>query len=199
MQSMMSKSIVDSLNNPPHCKRTCVPYIGVLVKAFCHPKQKGRQHARAERMSAELTIWRVSDEQLNQMKEGTVLQMKNLGVKSGRDGRIQLTAKADTPMEPLSREPTHSIWTFSVRVRGSPSHITCSHNSHVQETRTHPVGSRSWCNCGENWTAGRKHLSCLRNRWICVCHETCLKSQLAKQWPLPSRQCWKTTRCCRIS
>ena len=108
IQSMASRSVVDSLNDETTCERTSVPYVRVLVKGFYHSRQKGR-HARAEQKSADLTIWRVSDEQLNQMKEGTVLRMKNLGVKSGRDGRIQLTAKADTPMEPLSREPTHSI------------------------------------------------------------------------------------------
>ena len=40
------------------------------------------------------------------MKEGTVLRIKNLGVKADRDGRLQLSAKADTQMEPLSSVPT---------------------------------------------------------------------------------------------
>merc|ERR1719296_347407 len=54
--------------------------------------------------SAELTIWRVSEEQLHLMKEGTVVRMKNLGVKSERNGLLQITAKQDTIMEPLSSE-----------------------------------------------------------------------------------------------
>ena len=105
MQSMTSRSVVDSLNDQTICERTSLPYVRVLVKGFYHSRQKGR-HARAEQKSADLTIWRVSDEQLNRLKEGTVLRMKNLAVKSGRDGRLQLKAKTDTPMEPLSIEPT---------------------------------------------------------------------------------------------
>lgn len=97
---------MDSLENASRCERTSVPYVRVIVRSFCHLKQKSRHRARAEQKTAELTIWRVSDEQLNRVKEGTVLRMKNLGVKADRAGRLQLTAKADTEMEPLSSEPT---------------------------------------------------------------------------------------------
>jgi hypothetical protein len=106
LQSIVSKSISDSLKSVSHSERTSLPYVRMLVRAFCHLKQKDRRHVRTEQMTAELTIWRVSDEQLNRIKEGVVLRMKNLGVKADRDGRLQLSAKADTQMEPLSREPT---------------------------------------------------------------------------------------------
>lgn len=106
LQSIMSKSISDSLQNVSHSERTSLPYIRVLVTAFCYLKQKGRRHARREQKTAELIIWRVSDEQLNRIKEGVVLRMFHLGVKSDRDGRLQLSAKADTQMESLVREPT---------------------------------------------------------------------------------------------
>jgi hypothetical protein len=106
LHSMVSKSIVDSMKNATRHERTSLPYVRMLVRAFSHLKQKGRHPARAEQKTAELTVWRVSDEQLNRMKEGTVLRMKNLGVKADRDGRLQLSAKADTKMEPLSSVPT---------------------------------------------------------------------------------------------
>lgn len=106
LQSMVSKSIVDSLKNATRYERTSLPYLRVLVRSFCHLKQKDHHRAKAEQKTAELTIWRVSDGQLNRMKEGTVLRMKNLGVKADRDGRLQLSAKADTQMEPLSSVPT---------------------------------------------------------------------------------------------
>jgi len=109
LQSMISKSIEDSLKDHSSSERKSVPYIKVLVKAFCHSKQTARNldhHARTQKISAELTIWRVSEEQLRLLKEGTVVRMKNLGVKSDRDGLLQLSAKSDTQMEPLSSEPT---------------------------------------------------------------------------------------------
>jgi len=103
LQSMVSKSIEESLKDHSSSERTSEPYIKVLVKAFCHSRQIARNldhHAKTQKMSAELTIWRVSEEQLQLMKEGTIVRMKNLGVKSNRGG-LQLSANSDTPMEPF--------------------------------------------------------------------------------------------------
>jgi hypothetical protein len=106
LQSIVSKSISDSLQNVSHSERTSLPYVRMLVTAFCNLKQKGRRHARTEQKTAELIIWRVSDEQISRIKEGVVLRMKNLGVKADRNGRLQLSAKTETQMESLIREPT---------------------------------------------------------------------------------------------
>ncbi|KAL7544940.1 hypothetical protein ACHAWF_008312, partial [Thalassiosira exigua] len=111
LQSMVSKSIEDSLKDHSSSERSSVPYTKVVVKAFCHGKKVARnleRHGREPRIniSAELTIWRATEEQLHLMKEGTVVRTKNLGVKSD-SGILQLTANSDTQLEPLSTEPTH--------------------------------------------------------------------------------------------
>lgn len=106
LQSMVSKSIEDSLKDHSPTERSSSPYVKLLVKAFC--KSKPPHHRQGKQsMSAELTIWRVSEEQLHLMKEGSVVRMKNLGVKSDRGGLLQLSANADTQMEPLQSEPTN--------------------------------------------------------------------------------------------
>ena len=108
LQSMVSKSIEDSLKDHSSSQRTSAPYVKVLVKAFYHSKRTARNldhPASTQSKSAELTIWRVSEEQLHLMKEG-VVRMKNLYPKSDRDGLLQLSANSDSQMEPLSSEPT---------------------------------------------------------------------------------------------
>merc|ERR1712127_719851 len=104
LQSMVSKSIEDSLKDHSSSERTSEQYIKVLVKAYCHAKQT--QHNISLEMSADLTIWRVSEEQLQLMREGTVVRMKNLGVKSDRDGLLQLSANSDTLMESFPSDTT---------------------------------------------------------------------------------------------
>ena len=105
LQGLVSKSIEDSMKDSSSSKRTSVPYLKVHVKAFCRSKYTPK-NLEAQTMSAELKVWRVSEEQLHVLKEGTVVRMKNLDVKAGRDGLLQLSASPETPMEPLSREPT---------------------------------------------------------------------------------------------
>lgn len=106
MQNKVAKSIEDAVKDHSHSERTSLPYLRVLVKAFCRSKQKGRRQTNKQSKTAELTIWRVTEEQLHLMKEGTVVRMKNVAVKSDHDGMLQLSAKCDTQMEPLPAQPT---------------------------------------------------------------------------------------------
>ena len=104
MQSMVSKSIEDSMKDHASSERKSSSYIKVLAKAFCRSKKQVT--ADKQKQLAELTIWRVTEEQLYLIKEGTVVRIKELGVKSDRGGLLQLSANAKTVMESLPSEPT---------------------------------------------------------------------------------------------
>lgn len=106
MQNKVAKSIEDAVKDHSHSERTSLPYLRALVKSFCRSKQKGRRQTNKQIETAVLTIWRVTEEQLHLMKEGTVVRMKNVAVKSDHDGMLQLSAKCDTQMEPLPSQPT---------------------------------------------------------------------------------------------
>lgn len=116
---MVSKSIEDSLKDHSTPERSSVPYIRVLVNAFCRSKQANDRDAKV----AELTVWRVSEEHLHLLKEGTVVRMKNLGVKSDRGGLLQLSANADTQIESLPVEPTQHQLIQSGYVERSPKSL----------------------------------------------------------------------------
>ena len=103
MQSMVSKSIEDSLKDHSSTERTSSSYMRVLVKVFCRSK---KVRADKQQQLAELTIWRITEEQLHLMKEGTFVRMKDLGVKCDRGGFLQLSANAATIMESLQKDPT---------------------------------------------------------------------------------------------
>ncbi len=105
LQSMVSKFIGDSLRNESAPERKSNPYVKTLVKTF------HRDHTKVStQASAELTVWRVSDEQFDLLKEGAVLRMKNLGVKEkNRDGLLQLRAGPETVMELLSDESKRQL------------------------------------------------------------------------------------------
>ena len=116
---MVSRSIEDSLKDHAAPDRTSIPYIRVLVKALCRSKQT----EKSQKMTAELTVWRVSEEHLHLLKEGAVVRMKNLGVKSGRGGLLQLSANKDAKMEPLPTEPTQYQLIESGYVERSPNSL----------------------------------------------------------------------------
>ncbi len=106
VQNKVAKSVQDSVKDQSTLERTSVPYLRVLVKSLCPSKQKIRRRARELNMTAELTIWRVSEEQLHLVKEGAVVRMKNVSVRSDHDGILQLSAKGDTHTESLSSQST---------------------------------------------------------------------------------------------
>jgi len=104
LQSMVSKLIGD-LRDESVPERKSNPYVKTLVKTF------HRDHrAASTQASAELTVWRVSDDQFDLLKEGTVLRMKNLGIKEkSRDGFLQLRAGPETVMVPLSEDSKRQL------------------------------------------------------------------------------------------
>ena len=107
LQSMMSKSIEDSMRNDPLVERKSKAYVKLLVMAFS-PKGATENNSHRTPLVAELTIWRVSDEQFDQANEGAVLRMKNLVVKSeSKHGVLQLSANHETPIEALSQQPSY--------------------------------------------------------------------------------------------
>lgn len=105
LQSMVSKYIGDSMREELATERTSNPYVKALVKIFHRDRL-----AVSTQASAELTVWRVSDEQFDMLKEGAVVRMKNLGVKDKRrEGFLQLKAGPETVMTPLSDESKRQL------------------------------------------------------------------------------------------
>jgi hypothetical protein len=73
---------------------------------FFRVQVRGSDDAMTSQPSAEamLTIWNPSDEHLEEIKDGSVLRVKNLDVKTCRfDGLIQLSAGTGSPMQILSQ------------------------------------------------------------------------------------------------
>jgi len=105
LRSMISKYIGDSMREESAPERKSNPYVKMLVVTF----HRNRMIVSTQ-TSAELTVWRVSDEQFELLKEGTVVRMKNLGVKEkSRDGILQLRAGPETVMVPLSDESKRQL------------------------------------------------------------------------------------------
>ena len=69
LQGMIAKSINDSLKDNTLTERSSAPYVKLLVKALCYSErsndQRDRQQENATSISAEITFWRVSDEQVS--------------------------------------------------------------------------------------------------------------------------------------
>jgi hypothetical protein len=105
LQSMVSKYIGDSMREESAPERKSNPYVKTLVVTFHRNRMTASTQA-----SAELTVWRVSDEQFELLKEGTVVRMKNLGVKEkSLDGLLQLRASPETVMVPLADESKRQL------------------------------------------------------------------------------------------
>lgn len=104
LQNMISRSIEDSMRHDPSVERKSKPYVKILVKAL---SSVDTSTTEIDTPTAELTIWRVSDDQFDLVKEGSVVRFRNLAVKSRtKCGVLQLSANHETPMEVLLEEPT---------------------------------------------------------------------------------------------
>lgn len=93
------------MKDDPSTERKSKSYVKVLVMAFSSHNEhsNGTQTAK---QTAELTIWRVSDDQFELFKEGSVVRMRNVVVKSkSKRGMLQLSANCETPMEALLNQP----------------------------------------------------------------------------------------------
>jgi len=121
MQDMTRKWVDSTLQEDPSLTRTSIPFLRVFVKAY-RTNSAGAQKKRASGNGAEppmknegaiLTIWRISEEQCNLIKEGNVIRVRNLAVKSTlHDGLLQLTANAKTQMQehpssPIQQQQLH--------------------------------------------------------------------------------------------
>ena len=107
LQSMVSKSVEHSMADHSTTERVSIPYVKVLVKAlFREPENGAKRGIESRQHVAELTAWRVTDDHLAVLREGNVVRMKSLNVKSDGKGLLQLSSKADTPMELLTPQPS---------------------------------------------------------------------------------------------
>lgn len=104
LQNMISRSIEESMKDDPSVERKSKSYVKLLVKAFSPSSTSTERHTSP---TAELMIWRVSDDQFDLVKEGSVVRFRNLVVKSrSKCGILQLSANHETPMEALLEQPT---------------------------------------------------------------------------------------------
>lgn len=130
LQSMVSKYIGDSMREESAPERKSNPYVKTLVMTFHRDQMNASTQA-----SAELTVWRVSDEQFDLLKEGTVVRMKNVGVKEkSRDGFLQLRAGPETVMVPLSDETKRQLAQSGYEERRPKSLIKINLMSKKMET-----------------------------------------------------------------
>ena len=107
LQSMVSKSVEHSMADHSTTERASIPYVKVLVKAlFREPDNGTKRGIERKQLAAELTAWRVTDDHLAILREGNVIRMKSLNVKSDGKGLLQFSSKADTPMELLAPQPS---------------------------------------------------------------------------------------------
>lgn len=100
MQDTMHKWVDCTLQDDPSLTRTSIPFLRVFVKAYrtySARAQKKRAPGNGAKPlmkneGAILTTWRISEEQCNLSKEGNVIRVRNLAVKSTlHDGLLQLT------------------------------------------------------------------------------------------------------------
>ena len=106
IQKQLHKLVDQTLEDDDSFHSPGVPLIRVMVKAIYDIENTSKPIENNEAM---LTIWQVTDEQLSILKEGSVIRLKNIGVKSSlRDGMLQLNANAKTRMELQKSQP--STW-----------------------------------------------------------------------------------------
>ena len=148
LQSMVSKSIEDSMRNQPLVERKSKSYLKLLVMAFS-PKRTTYMKTDRTPLVAELTIWRVSDEQFDLASEGSVLRMKNLVVKSeSKHGVLQLSANHETQIEALHKQPSYDQLLqsgYNHRVPMSLIHINILAKQHFAKGTNNDSGAAHEC------------------------------------------------------
>jgi len=109
IQERMRKLVESAIEDDKSLGATGIPFVKVLIKVV-QRNPKVQKHIKRENKEAMLTIWRVTDEQLNILKEGSVVRVKRIGVKNRLgDGVLQLTASATTQMELSHPQPSKQI------------------------------------------------------------------------------------------
>eukprot|EP00956_Cyclotella_meneghiniana_P016201 scaffold25483_cov68-Cyclotella_meneghiniana.AAC.3 len=90
------------MKDDPSTERKSKAYVKLLVSTFSTKK-----YSKSASLLAELTIWRGSDQQLDLIREGSIVRMNDLVVKSkSKRGMLQLSANQETPMESLPDQPS---------------------------------------------------------------------------------------------
>ena len=104
VQDRTRKEIDTLLQDDASLFRSSIPFLKLFVKAH-HKDNLNRGDAVKERNCAILTIWRVSESQIEILKEGNIIRFKSLAVKDVlHDGFLQLNANCKTPMQLLSQK-----------------------------------------------------------------------------------------------
>jgi len=103
IQEKASRIIELSLQSNPDMVRASTRFVRLLVQAYSSNSNNRKLETRNQ---AVITVWNVSDEQLEILTEGNVIAVKQLGVKESlHDGLLQLSAGSWTHLELLSPQP----------------------------------------------------------------------------------------------
>eukprot|EP00555_Chaetoceros_dichaeta_P000747 CAMPEP_0198279310 /NCGR_PEP_ID=MMETSP1447-20131203/66855_1 /TAXON_ID=420782 /ORGANISM="Chaetoceros dichaeta, Strain CCMP1751" /LENGTH=427 /DNA_ID=CAMNT_0043974471 /DNA_START=1247 /DNA_END=2530 /DNA_ORIENTATION=- len=118
IQERTRKEITNTLEDEDGLSRKSKRLLRVYVCSYSnHGPAKDRNAYKtipAHHGHALLTIWDVSDNQVDLFQEGTAVRLKNLGVKSKRcDGMLQLHANARAMMEKITPQPSKEFLRLS--------------------------------------------------------------------------------------
>ena len=95
--------------------RSSTPFLRITVKSLQDPppqtcaadEDEDKERIIPNQPSATLTVWRMTEDQSNVLKEGTVIRIKDLAVKSElRDEMLQFSANDKTRMQALVQQPS---------------------------------------------------------------------------------------------
>ena len=111
----MTRRVVDAkMQSNPSLTRSSISFLRITVKALQN-QQPHMDNINDEddavgipnHPSATLTVWRMSEDQSNALKEGSVVRIKDLGVKSElRDDMLQFSANDKTRIQLLPKQPS---------------------------------------------------------------------------------------------
>ena len=116
--------------------RSSTPFLRITVKSLQNsppPSSTTDDDEDKERIipnqpSATLTVWRMTEDQSNILKEGTVIRIKDLAVKSElRDEMLQFSANDKTRMQALVQQPSSRQLQYSGFSRRSFAPIIRAH------------------------------------------------------------------------
>ena len=108
VQDRTRKEVDSLLQDDATLFRSSIPFLKLFVKAY-HKDNLSRRDGAKDKNCAILTIWRVSESQLEILKEGNIIRFKSLAVKDVlHDGFLQLNANRKTFMQ-LSPQKVNTI------------------------------------------------------------------------------------------
>lgn len=101
LQTRIQQEVQAKIEDEPSLVRESIPFVRLLVRSYDRSLVSGRGAVRKSVDEATLTVWSPTEDQLNLLREGAVLQFENIAVRSIYEGRLQLSANGRTHVAPL--------------------------------------------------------------------------------------------------